>query len=112
MSGVDQEVSLDLRYVQRHLPDTVPVQRLLRRGRAVHVFNDDATMMRVAQAIIERGKYTGLVRGYDRYGLVFTEAIGYRIDADGLTIPLFYGEVKVDAENRYHAIPRTRPSDG
>jgi hypothetical protein len=23
---------------------------------------------------------------------------------------LFYGEVKVDAENRYHVIPRTRPS--
>jgi hypothetical protein len=112
MTGVAQEVFLDQRHVQRHLPDTIPVQQLLRRGRAVHVFNNESTMMRVAQAIIERGKYTGLVRGYDRYGLVFTNAIGYGIDADGSTIPLFYGEVKVDAENRYHAIPRTRPSDG
>ena len=24
---------------------------------------------------------------------------------------LFYGEVKVDADNRYHVIPRTRPSE-
>ncbi|MGF1571066.1 MAG: hypothetical protein ACFCVD_23815 [Nodosilinea sp.] len=24
--------------------------------------------------------------------------------------PLFYGGVKIDAEDRYHVIPRTRPS--
>lgn len=51
------------------------------------------------------------MRGYDRYGLYFTEAIGYRIDPDDNSrIPLFYGEVKIDAENRYHVIPRTQPS--
>lgn len=42
----------------------------------------------------------------------FTEAIGDRISPDGSRIPLFYGEVKIDANNRYHAIPRTRPSEG
>ncbi|WP_390883052.1 DUF6972 family protein [Kovacikia minuta] len=26
---------------------------------------------------------------------------------DGIEIPLYYGEVKIDAENRYHVIPRT-----
>jgi hypothetical protein len=24
---------------------------------------------------------------------------------------MFYGEVKIDADNRYHAVPRTRPSE-
>ncbi|WP_442948546.1 DUF6972 family protein [Nostoc sp.] len=26
---------------------------------------------------------------------------------DGSSIPLFYGEVKIDLENRYHVTPRT-----
>jgi hypothetical protein len=89
------------------------VQRLLRRGRSAHVFNDQATMDRVAQAIIERGEYTGIIRGYEGYGLFFAKPIGYRISPDdGLRTLLFYGEVKIDAENRYHVIPRTRPSEG
>jgi hypothetical protein len=68
-------------------------------------------MDRVAQIIMERGEFTGLVRGYERYGLFFTEPIGYRIrPKDGSRTLLFYGEVKIDAENRYHVIPRTRPS--
>ncbi|WP_216351444.1 hypothetical protein [Leptolyngbya sp. 'hensonii'] len=68
-------------------------------------------MERVAQAIIEGGEFTGVIRGYERYGLYFTEAIGYRINPeDGSSTTLFYGEVKIDAENRYHVIPRTRPS--
>jgi hypothetical protein len=70
-------------------------------------------MDRIAQAIIERGEYTGIIRGYERYGLFFTEPIGYRIDPDdGSRTPRFYGEVKIDAESRYHVIPRTRPSEG
>ncbi len=108
MPGIDREIFLDLRHVAKHLPDSASVQRLLRRGRAAHVFNDEATMKRVAQAIIERGEYTGTVREYQRYGLFFAESIGDRIDPDGSTIPLFYGEVKIDAENRYHVIPRTQ----
>jgi hypothetical protein len=70
-------------------------------------------MDRVAQAIIERGEYTGIIRGYEGYGLFFAKPIGYRISPDdGLRTLLFYGEVKIDAENRYHVIPRTRPSEG
>jgi hypothetical protein len=65
----------------------------------------------VRKSIIERGDYTGSARGYDRYGLLFTTAIVLRISPDGSTIPLFYGEVKIDADNRYHPIPRTRPSE-
>ena len=52
-----------------------------------------------------------MIRGYERYGLFFAESIAYRINPeDGLSTALFYGEVKIDAENRYHVIPRTRPS--
>lgn len=112
MSGIDREIVLDTRHIAKHLPDTAQMQRLLRRGRATHIFNDEATMEQVAQAIIERGEYTGIIREYERYGLFFTESIGYRISPDGSTIPLFYGEVKIDAQNRYHVIPRTRPSEG
>ncbi len=111
MSGIDRDIFLDSRHLAKHLPDTGQTKRLLRRGRAVHVFYDESTLLRVAQAIIERGSYTGFARGYDRYGLLFPEAIGVRISHDGSTIPLFYGEVKIDADNRYHPIPRTRPSE-
>ena len=110
MSGIDREIILDSRHIAKHLPDTSQVQRLLRRGRAAHVFKDAATMDSVAQAIIGRGEYTGSIRGYERYGLFFAETIGYRISPDGSRVPLYYGEVKIDAENRYHVVPRTRPS--
>lgn len=111
MSGIQREIIFDPRHIAKHLPNTPQVQRLLRKGRSAHVFNDAATMERIAQAIIGTGEFTGIIRGYERYGLFFTEPIGYRISPDdGSTTPLFYGEVKIDAENRYHVIPRTRPS--
>lgn len=111
MSGIHRQISLDIRHVAKHLPDSSPVQKLLRTGRSAHVFNDRDTMERVTQAIIERGEFTGVIRGYERYGLFFTDSIGYRINpTDGYRTLLFYGEVKIDAENRYHTIPRTQPS--
>ncbi len=36
-------------------------------------------------------------------------AIGYRININGTRIPLHYGEIKVTGD-KYHVIPRTRPS--
>jgi hypothetical protein len=112
MTGITHDVIFDQRHALKHLPNTLQSQRLLKLGRSVHVFKDEATMIRVAQAIIESGEYTGKIRNYERYGLFFSEPIGFRIAVDGSTIPLFYGEVKVDANNRYHVIPRTRPSEG
>ncbi len=56
-------------------------------------------MRRVAQAIMDRSEYTDTARNYERYGLFFTEAIGYRISPDGSRTLLFYGEVKIDADN-------------
>jgi hypothetical protein len=111
MNGIDREIFLDRRHIAKHLPATDQSNRLLRRGRSAHVFNDEAILFRVAQAIMEQGTYTGFSRGYDRYGLMFSEPIGFRIDPDGSTLPLFYGEVKIDANNQYHPVPRTRPSE-
>jgi hypothetical protein len=111
MSGIDREIIPDSRHIAKHLPDTPQVQRLLGRGRSAHVFNNEATMEEVTQALIERGEFTGFIRGYERYGLFFAKPIGYRISPDdGSSTPLFYGEVKIDAEDRYHVIPRTRSS--
>ena len=92
MSGINRQITLDSKY----------------KGRAAHVFNNEATMNQVAQAIIEDGEFTGRIRGYDRYGMFFVESIGYRVDPDGSHLLLYYGEIKVDAENRYHATPRSR----
>lgn len=112
MSGINSEIFLDSKHLEKHLPNTGASNRLLRRGRAAHVFKDEATMRRrVAQVIIERGTYTGFARGYERYGLMFSEAIGSRISPDGSIMPLFYGEVKINADNRYHPVPRVRPSE-
>ena len=102
-------LNLDGRHITKHLPDTPQMQRLLQKEGVAHVFNDEATMIRVAQAIIEKGEFTGIIRNHERYGLYFSKPIGYRIGVDGSRIPLYYGEVKLSGE-RYYVIPRTRPS--
>ena len=66
MSVIEREIFLDPRHFPKHLPNTPQVQRLLRRGQAAHVFNDEETMFRVAQTIIERGEYTGRIRNYQQ----------------------------------------------
>jgi len=70
MSGINRQITLDSRHVAKHLPDTPQIRRLLNKGRAAHVFNNEATMNQVAQAI-EDGEFTGKIRGYDRYGMFF-----------------------------------------
>ncbi|MEX0272165.1 hypothetical protein AB3R30_23865 [Leptolyngbyaceae cyanobacterium UHCC 1019] len=80
------------------------MQKLLQREGSVHVFNDQATLARVAEAIVQNGEFTGTIRGHDRYGLYFDEAIGYRLDVDGDRTPLYYGEMKVQGD-KYHAYP-------
>jgi len=109
MSGIDRKLNLDWRHVTKHLPDTPQMQKLLEQEGSVHVFNDLATLERVIEAIMQNGEFTGTLRGHDRYGLYFTTAIGYRLDADGSKILLYYGEMKIKGDT-YHVIPRTRPS--
>lgn len=117
MSGIDRELILDLKHVAKHLPDTPQTQKLLEREGNVHLFNDQATLERVTEAILKNGKFTGTLRGHDwlcqasknRYGLYFAEAISYGLDADNNKTPLYYGEIKVKGD-KYHVIPRTRPS--
>lgn len=109
MSGIHRELRLDWRHVAKHLPNTPQMQKLLQQEGSAHVFNDQATMERVANAIIQSGDFIGTIRGHERYGLYFDQPIGYRLDAGGQPTPLYYGEMKVKGE-RYHVIPRSRPS--
>jgi hypothetical protein len=115
MSGIDRDITPDSRssLIDRHLPNTPQVKRLIRREGRAHVFNDRETLERVTQAIIAGGERTGVEDeedDYERYGLYFSEAIGYIIKADGSQAPLYYGEIKiVKTTGEYHAIPRTSP---
>jgi hypothetical protein len=115
MSGIDRDITPDPRpsLVDRHLPNTPQVQRLLCREGRAHVFNDLETLKRVTEAIIARGERTGIEDeddDYERYGLYFSEPIGYIIRADGSQTPLHYSEIKiVKTTGEYHAIPRTSP---
>jgi hypothetical protein len=112
MSGIDREITPDPRpsLVDRHLPNTPQVQRLLHREGKAYMFNDRKTLERVTQAIVESGERTGIDDEEDdceRYGLYFPEAIGYIIRIDGSQTPLYYGEIKiVKTTGEYHAIPR------
>jgi hypothetical protein len=115
MSGINRDITPDPRpsLIDRHLPNTPQVQRLLRREGRAHVFNDLETLKRVTQAIIAGGERTGIEDendDYERYGLYFSEPIGYIIRVDGSQTPLYYGEIKiVKTTGEYHAIPRTSP---
>jgi len=115
MSGINRDITPDPRssLIDRHLPNTLQVQRLLRREGRAHVFNNLETLKRVTQAILEGGARTGIEDeedDYERYGLYFSEPIGYIIRAVGSETPLYYGEIKiVKITGEYHAIPRTSP---
>jgi hypothetical protein len=115
MAGIKRNISPDPRssLIDKHLPNTPQVQRLLRREGRAHIFSDRATLEKVIQAIIFDGERTGIDNeddDYERYGLYFAEPIGYIIRVDGSQTPLYYGEIKVlKATGEYHAIPRTSP---
>jgi len=115
ISRIDRDITPDPRprLVDRHLPNTLQVQHLLRRENRAHVFNDLETLKQVTQAIIASGKRTEVEDeddDYERYGLYFSESIGYLIKVDGSQTPLYYGEIKiVKKTGEYHGIPRTSP---
>jgi hypothetical protein len=100
----------ELGHIAKHLEGTAQASRLIRREGAAHVFTDRAIFEAVENAIFEGGQFTGVVRGYERFGLMFESPIGVRIAANGSRIPLFYGEAKVGADGLYHVFPRTGPS--
>ena len=115
MTGIERSITPDPRssLIDRHLPNTPQVQRLLRKEGRAHIFSDRETLEKVIQAIILDEERTGLNDeddDYERYGLYFTEPIGYIIRVDGSQTPLYYGEIKVlKITGEYHAIPRTSP---
>ncbi len=115
MSGIDREITLETRtsLIEKHLPGTKKSQRELETEGLAFLFNDQQTMERVASEIKLRGEPTGIEDTedkYERYGLYFTEPIGYILKADGTRIPLHYGEIKIKKNTgKYHVIPRTKP---
>jgi hypothetical protein len=115
MSGIDRELTLETRtsLIDKHLPGTKKAESELEVEGIVHLFNDRETMERVAAEIKSRGERTGTddpEDNYERYGLYFSEPIGYILKADGTRIPLSYGEIKIKkTTGKYHVIPRTRP---
>ena len=80
---------MDTRHIAKHFPNTPQMQRLLRKGLSAHVFKDIETLEQVTQAIIDKGEYLGTIRKYRRYGLYFSEVIGYRISPDGTRLNLY-----------------------
>ncbi|WP_071527239.1 DUF6972 family protein [Nodosilinea nodulosa] len=115
MGGIARTIIPDPRpsLVDRHLPGTPQVKRLLKKEGRAHVFNSLEILRQVTTAIIERGERSGAndeEDDYERYGLYFSQAIGYMLRADGSRKPLYYGEIKiVKATGEYHVIPRTGP---
>jgi hypothetical protein len=115
MAGIKRRIAPDPRssLIDKHLPNTPQVQRLLWREGRAHIFSDRETLQKVIQAIILDGERTGIDNeddDYERYGLYFAEPIGSIIRVDGSQTPLYYGEIKVlKATGEYHAIPRTSP---
>ncbi|RMH76220.1 MAG: hypothetical protein D6680_09070 [Cyanobacteria bacterium J007] len=115
MSGIEREIYLENRtsLINKHLPATEKSQKELETEGIVYLFNNRRTMEQVAEEIKKRGERTGaedLEDKYERYGLFFTEPIGYILKLDGSQIPLHYGEIKIKkTTGKYHVIPRTKP---
>jgi len=104
-------VAFELKHIAKHLPDTPQSSRLIAREGAAHVFNDRVTFEAVENALYEGGQATGMVRGTERFGLMFENPIGFRVGADGSRLRLHYGELKLNPNNGlYHIMPRTGPS--
>ncbi|NJL88506.1 MAG: hypothetical protein HC916_00940 [Coleofasciculaceae cyanobacterium SM2_1_6] len=97
------------KHVQKHLPNTPQMLKRLQEDGKVHVFNDRQTLFRVTEDLFEHGQFIGIVRGHERYGMYFDQAIGYRPDLKGNRLPLYFAEMKI-IKGEYHVIPRTKPS--
>jgi hypothetical protein len=103
-------LNLAEKHVQKHLPDTSQMLKLLKEDGKAHVFNDRQTLLEVTEALFESGEFIGMVRGHERYGMYFDRAIGYRIDLEGTRLLLYFAEMKI-IKGEYHVIPRTKPSE-
>lgn len=93
ISRIDREITLETRtsLIVKHLPGSQKAQSEFESEGIVHLFNDRETMERVAAEIKLRGERTGeddIEDNYERYGLYFSEPIGYILKADGSRIPL------------------------
>ncbi|HKP37905.1 MAG TPA: RHS repeat-associated core domain-containing protein, partial [Pyrinomonadaceae bacterium] len=99
--------AFQLTQLNKHIAGTAEAEKTAAAG-AAHVFNDLSTFSRVESEIFARGIYTGSRGGVHRYGLLFDEPIGLRIDRAGNTTTLNYGQLKLNDNGLYHVIPRAK----
>jgi uncharacterized protein DUF6972 len=99
--------AFELSQLSKHLAGTPEAAKEIAAGDA-HVFNNLSTMSRVESEIFARGIYTGSRGGEARYGLLFDQPIGLRIDSAGKTTTLNYGQLKLSDNGLYHVIPRAK----
>ena len=104
-----RSLKLAERHIQRHLPNTPQMLKLLKEDGKAHVFNDRQTLLEITEALFEDGQFIGIIRGHERYGMYFDQAVGYRIDLEGNRSPLYFAEMKI-IKGEYHVIPRAKPS--
>ncbi len=102
-------LNLAEKHIQKHLPNTPQMLKLLKEDGKAHVFNDSETLLKVTEDLFANGEFIGVVGGHERYGMQFDLAIGYRIDLAGNRLPLYFAEMKI-SKGEYHVIPRTKPS--
>jgi hypothetical protein len=103
-------LSLAERHVQKHLLDTPQMLKQLKEDGKAHVFKDRQTLFEVTEVLFKEGQFIGVVRGHERYGMYFDQAIGYRIDLEGNRLLLYFAEMKI-IKGEYHVIPSTKPSE-
>lgn len=106
MAGINKKIIRDSRQrlFDKHIDGTPQAQRLLKKEGKIHVFNDVETMGSVIESIIAKGERTDLndeTDYYERYGLYFSQPIGYQLRSDGTKLLLYYAEIKIMALTNY-----------
>ena len=109
-TGIHDSIFKSEKHTRKHLPNILESQKNLKDEGEIHVFNDESTLNYVTELISQQGCFSGWIRGHQRFGLMFKEQIGYRLDQDGNVLPLHYAEMKINKSKEYHVIPRTKPS--
>ena len=97
-----------------HTLEGAEAQRILGTGKkGIHVFNPDVDLAALEARVWSEGVFQGSVKRapeWSRYYLVSDQAIGFRRQLGRPDIPLYVVEIKMDANQQYHLVPRPRPA--
>ena len=108
----DERIERDTARGEAHVPGSRSVKRDLRRGRGVHVFNEDADLRLLERKVWTEGVKLDVDRGgWVRFALRMATAIGVRLQTGKPDVLLRVLEIKAIFENgrwMYHLVPRTK----